>query len=109
MRGGTQRGCLVLGRAGGCRPTASTTDSRGPAMRGARLPLLLPVRLEQGKGEPPMDRLLATTTVVIGLGFGGAALAATNLPGGLADPVCVRGHSDQCLQRGQNGSVGRQL
>jgi hypothetical protein len=78
-------------------------------MRGAWLPFLLPVRLEQGKGEPPMKRLLATTTVVIVLGFGSAALAATNLPGGLDYPVCDRAHSDQCLQLGQNASVDRQL
>ena len=56
-----------------------------------------------------MKRLLATTTAAIVLGFGGAALAATNLPGGLDYPVCDRAHSDQCLQLGQNAPVDRQL
>jgi hypothetical protein len=55
-----------------------------------------------------MKRLLVTTAVIV-LGFGGAALAAANLPGGLDYPVCDRAHSDQCLQLGQNASVDRQL
>jgi hypothetical protein len=56
-----------------------------------------------------MKRLLAMTTATIVLGLGSAALAATNLPGGLDYPVCDRAHSDQCLQLGQNASVDRQL
>ncbi|HXP75888.1 MAG TPA: hypothetical protein VN823_17225 [Stellaceae bacterium] len=56
-----------------------------------------------------MIRMLTTMTAVFALGFGGAALAATNLPGGLDYPVCDRTHSDQCLQLGQNASVDRQL
>jgi len=56
-----------------------------------------------------MKRLLATTTAAIVLGIAGAALAASNLPGGLDYPVCDRMHSDQCLQLGQNASVDRQL
>lgn len=56
-----------------------------------------------------MKRVLATMTAVLALGFGGAAVAATNLPGGLDYPVCDRTHSDQCLQLGQNASVDRRL
>ncbi len=56
-----------------------------------------------------MKRLLPTLAAVLVLGAGGAALAATNLPGGLDYPVCDRTHSDQCLQLGQNASVDRQL
>ncbi len=56
-----------------------------------------------------MKRVLATMTTLFVLGVGGAALAATNLPGGLEYPVCDRSHSDQCLQLGENASVDRQL
>jgi hypothetical protein len=56
-----------------------------------------------------MKRKLATMTALFVLGVGGAALAASNLPGGLEYPVCERTHSDQCLQLGQNASMDRQL
>ncbi|HLJ19921.1 MAG TPA: hypothetical protein VKU84_06975 [Stellaceae bacterium] len=56
-----------------------------------------------------MKRLLCTVAAVFVLGAGGAALAATNLPGGLDYPICDRAHSDQCIQLGQNASVDRQL
>ena len=56
-----------------------------------------------------MKRLLTMTTATIVFGLGSAALATTNLPGGLDYPVCDRAHSDQCLQLGQNASVDRQL
>ncbi|MGH7122813.1 MAG: hypothetical protein ACREFI_00465 [Stellaceae bacterium] len=56
-----------------------------------------------------MKRLLPTLAAVFVVGVSGAALAATNLPGGLEYPVCDRAHSDQCLQLGQNASVDRQL
>jgi hypothetical protein len=56
-----------------------------------------------------MKRLLPTLAAAFVLGVSGAAIAATNLPGGLEYPVCDRTHSDQCLQLGQNASVDRQL
>ena len=56
-----------------------------------------------------MKRVLATMTTLCFLGASGAALAATNLPGGLDYPVCDRTHSDNCMQLGQNASMDRQL
>ncbi len=56
-----------------------------------------------------MKRVLATMTALFFLGASGAALAATNLPGGLDYPVCDRTHSDNCMQLGQNASMDRQL
>ena len=56
-----------------------------------------------------MKRVLATIAALFVLGVGGAALAATNLPGGLDYPVCDRAHSDNCMQLGQNASADRQL
>ncbi len=56
-----------------------------------------------------MKRVLVSMLAVSVLGFGSAALAATELPGGLGYPVCDRTHSDQCLQLGQNAKADRQL
>jgi hypothetical protein len=56
-----------------------------------------------------MKRLLATTTAMIVLGCGSAALAQANLPGGLDYPVCDHAHSDSCFQLGQNTPLDRKL
>jgi hypothetical protein len=56
-----------------------------------------------------MKRVLATMTTLFFLGAGGAALAATNTPGGTDYPVCDRTHNDNCIQLGQNASMDRQL
>src|SRR5580704_4563099 len=108
-RGGTQRGRRILGRAGGSPACGITTDSKGAGDAGAHDFASCCRSARARERRALMKRLLAMTTATIVLGLGSAALAATNLPGGLDYPVCDRAHSDQCLQLGQNASVDRQL